>query len=145
MKGGSVLFQAVLLLFVLGGWSGARVLQARQGAQRTARPACRGSRCWAILGARDAGGQRRCFCFLAACWGGATHGRGCGAGRPAGARAGGPGGAGAWRCRGVRGLGDDAPGGRRQHLCEDVKEEGEQEREGNLGPATWAAGMRCKG
>jgi hypothetical protein len=44
----------------------------------------------------------------------------------------------------VRGLGDDAPGGRRQHLCEDVKEEGEQEREGNLGLATWAAGMRRK-
>jgi hypothetical protein len=33
----------------------------------------------------------------------------------------------------------------RQHLFVDVKEEGEQEREGNLGPATWAAGMRCRG
>jgi hypothetical protein len=39
------------------------------------------------------------------------------------------------------------PGQRRrqQHLFEDVKEEGEQEREGNLGPATWAAGTRCGG
>jgi hypothetical protein len=43
------------------------------------------------------------------------------------------------------GLGDDAPGGRRQHLCEDVKEEGEQGREEKLGPATWAAEMRCRG
>jgi hypothetical protein len=41
--------------------------------------------------------------------------------------------------------GDDAPGGRRQHLFVDVQEEGEQEREGNLGPATCGAGMRCRG
>jgi hypothetical protein len=27
----------------------------------------------------------------------------------------------------------------------DVQEEGEQEREGNLGPATCGAGMRCRG
>jgi hypothetical protein len=30
---------------------------------------------------------------------------------------------------------------RRQHQFVDVKEEGEQARKGNLGPATWAAGM----
>jgi hypothetical protein len=41
--------------------------------------------------------------------------------------------------------GDDAPGGRRQHLFVDVQEEGEQEREGNLGPATCGPGMRCRG
>jgi hypothetical protein len=41
--------------------------------------------------------------------------------------------------------GDDAPGGRRQHLFVDVQEEGEQEREGNLGLATCGAGMRCRG
>jgi hypothetical protein len=33
----------------------------------------------------------------------------------------------------------------RQHLFVDVKEKGEQKREGNLGPATWAAGTRCRG
>jgi hypothetical protein len=41
--------------------------------------------------------------------------------------------------------GDDAPGGRRQHLFMDAQEEGEQGREEKLGPATWAAGMRCRG
>jgi hypothetical protein len=41
--------------------------------------------------------------------------------------------------------GDHAPGGRRQHLLVDAQEEGEQRREEKLGPATWAAGMRCRG
>jgi hypothetical protein len=39
--------------------------------------------------------------------------------------------------------GDDAPGGRQQHLFVDAQEEGEQGREEKLGPATWAAGTPC--
>jgi hypothetical protein len=117
LGGCAISVRAVVLLLVLGGWSGQGCCRRGRGCSaRQGRPAG-GRDAGQILGARDAGGQRRCFCFLAAaaeagaaCWGGRDARTRCGAGRPAGARAGGPGGAGARRCRGVRGLGDDAPG-----------------------------------
>jgi hypothetical protein len=166
LGGCAISVRAVVLLLVLGGWSGQGCCRRGRGCSaRQGRPA----------GGRDAGqswahGMQEGSGAASVSWrqlqrqgrpagGGATHGRGAvqgglqglGLAALAALGQGDAGACGGWAttllvcAMGHSGTAAGRQGQRRRHLFLDVQEEGEQGREEKLGPATRADETRCAG